>query len=587
MAKKQKTLPSDPSREHLNLRLIIIIPVIFILVSLGVGLLAMTLTQFSLHPASPSFKELLILRLSIVGSSLFAGLLGALLAYGITKPVRRAIVEAQEMIRYAEAEPPRIEAANELRALSALFDQAFVSFIELVQAREMLDSINEGIVALDKEGRVAGMNLRAQEILEIPLAEARHKSLSELLGRSTANEVLLRIAQSVLREQEERVHNRVPLCPPSGKETLLSLKVSPLKLKSDPQELLGAIIAFKEQPYRSGELPEIVGKSPQFTEVLDLVAKVAPTDSRVLIMGESGTGKELIVNAIHRLSPRREKPLIKLNCAAIPEGLLESELFGHEKGAFTGAVSKKPGKFELANGGTIFLDEIGDMSPSTQAKVLRVLQEGELTPVGGSETKQVDVRVLAASNKDLFQEVQQGRFREDLYYRLNVITLSLPPLRERKSDIPFLADHFLEVAAKRSNDEEKSLSRSALDLLLAYSWPGNVRELENALERASLLSNGSVIQPEDLPISPNVNSVRSVHRVVPTDAMNAKDSTDAKHASLNETLEAVEKELIIQALKKSSGVQVEAAKLLGLNHKNLWHKIKKHNIIPSDVENNG
>lgn len=582
MAEKKKNLPSDPSTEHLNLRLIIIIPVIFILVSLGVGLLAMTLTQFALHPASPSFKELLILRLSIVGSSLFAGLLGALLAYGITKPVRRAIVEAQEMIRYVEAEPPRIQAANELRALSALFDQAFVSFIELVQAREMLDSINEGIVALDKEGRVAGMNLRAQEILEIPLAEARHKSLSELLGRSTANEVLLRIAQSVLREQEERVHNRVPLCPPSGKETLLSLKVSPLKLKSDPQELLGAIIAFKEQPYRSGELPEIVGKSPQFTEVLDLVAKVAPTDSRVLITGESGTGKELIVNAIHRLSPRREKPLIKLNCAAIPEGLLESELFGHEKGAFTGAVSKKPGKFELANSGTIFLDEIGDMSPSTQAKVLRVLQEGELTPVGGSETKQVDVRVLAASNKDLFQEVRQGRFREDLYYRLNVITLSLPPLRERKSDIPFLADHFLEVAAKRSNSEKKSLSRGAMDSLLAYSWPGNVRELENALERASLLSNGSVIQPEDLPITPNAapGNPHTRNRQVEKNWLESQ-------ASLNETLEAIEKELIIQALKKSSGVQVEAAKLLGLNHKNLWHKIKKHNIIPSDVENNG
>jgi transcriptional regulator with GAF, ATPase, and Fis domain len=313
------------------------------------------------------------------------------------------------------------------------------------------------------------------------------------------------------------------------------------------------------------------------------VVKVASTNSRVLIMGESGTGKEIIANAIHRLGPRKDKPLIKLNCAAIPEGLLESELFGHEKGAFTGAVSKNPGKFELANGGTIFLDEIGDMSPSTQAKVLRVLQEGEFVPVGGNQTKKVDVRIIAATNKDLFLEVQQGRFREDLFYRLNVITFNIPPLRERKSDIPFLADHFLEELSKRSNNEKKSLSRNALDCLLAYSWPGNVRELENAIERASLLSNGSVIQPEDLPITPNVNSVRSVHRVVPTDAMNAKDSTDAKHASLNETLEAIEKELIIQALKKSGGVQVEAAKLLGLNHKNLWHKIKKHNITPSDI----
>lgn len=578
MAEIDKSLSGDSSREHLNLRLIIIIPVIFILVSLSVGLLAMTLTQVVLHPASPSSKEILILRLSIVASSLLAGFLGALLAYAITKPVRRAITEAQQMIRYVEANSPPIAAANEVRALSALFDQAFVSFIELVQAREMLDSVNEGIVALDKEGKLAGMNLLAQEMLETSLADARHKSLSDLLGKAPGNRILLTITQSSLQEQEERVHNSVPLCSPSGRETLVSLKVSPLKLKTDPRELLGAIVAFKEQPYRPGELPEIVGRSQQLAEVLGLVMKVAPTDSRVLIMGESGTGKEVIANAIHRLSTRKDKPFIKLNCAAIPEGLLESELFGHEKGAFTGAVNRKPGKFELANGGTIFLDEIGDMSPSTQAKVLRVLQEGEFTAVGGSETKKVDVRIIAATNKELFGEVQQGRFREDLFYRLNVVTFNIPPLRERKADIPLLAEHFLDEVAKRSNGDKKALSRGALDRMLAYPWPGNIRELENAIERATILSNGSVIQAEDLPISPNANSVRSVYRVIPTDAMKAKDSTDAKHASLNETLETVEKELIIQALKKSGGVQVEAAKLLGLNHKNLWHKIRKHKI---------
>lgn len=495
-----KPLPDDSSREHLNLRLIVIIPVIFILVSLSVGLLAMTLTQFALHPANPSSKELLILRLSIVASSLLAGFLGAILAYGITKPVRRAISEAQKMIGYVEARPRPIAAANEVRALSALFDQAFVSFIELVQAREMLDNVNEGIIALDKEGKLAGMNLRAQEMLETSLAEARHKSLSDLLEKASGNQVLLTIAQSSLQGQEERVHNSVPLCSPSGRETLVSLRVSPLKLKSDPHELLGAIVAFKEQPYRPGELPEIVGRSQQFTEVLALVMKVAPTDSRVLIMGESGTGKGLVANAIHRLSRRKEQPFVKLNCAAIPEGLLESELFGHEKGAFTGAHARKSGKFELANGGTIFLDEIGDMSPSTQAKVLQVLQEGELTPVGGNQTKKVDVRVIAATNKDLFSEVQQGRFREDLFYRLNVVTFNVPPLRERKADIPLLAEHFLDEVAKRSNGDRKALSRDALDRMLAYSWPGNVRELENAIERAAILSDGSAIQPEELPI---------------------------------------------------------------------------------------
>jgi len=579
VAKENKLLAGDSSREHLNLRLIIIIPAIFILVSLGVGLLAMTLTQFALHPAIPSSKELLILRLSIVASSLLAGLLGALLAYGITKPVRRAIFEAQKMIRYMEPEPPPIEAANEVRALSALFDQAFVSFIELVQAREMLDSINEGIVALDKEGKIAGMNMRAQEILEISLAEARHKSFSDLLGKSAVNEVLLTIAQSGLREQEERVHNSVPLCPPSGRETLISLKVSPLKLKNDPQELLGAIVAFKEQPYRPGELPEIVGRNQQFMEVLDLVVKVAPTDSRVLIMGESGTGKGLIANAIHRLSPRKDKLFIKLNCAAIPEGLLESELFGHEKGAFTGAHSRKAGKFELANGGTIFLDEIGDMSPSTQAKVLQVLQEGEFTPVGGNQTKKVDVRTIAATNKDLFLEVRQGRFREDLFYRLNVITFNVPPLRERKSDIPLLADHFLDEVARRGSGEKKSLSRSALDSLLTYPWPGNVRELENALERAAILSNGSAIQPEDLPITAGVSLLNPYSRIVEGDRREKKTVVVARGEKRGIVLQAVARlpeQFTAQELRRSCpSVSPEMVRVV-------LRELQKENLLMSE-----
>lgn len=558
-------------RAHLNLRLIVLIPVIFILLSLGVGLLAMALTQSFLPVAMPNPKQLLFLHLWIVGSSLLAGLLGAFLAHAITKPVRKAILEAQKMIDYVEEKPSTIKAANEVGALSTVFDQAFVSFVELVQAREMLDGVNEGILALDQEGRVAGMNFHAQEVLGISLAEARHKTFHELVDSNPADEMLLATIQNVIENQEERYHNRVSFRHQSGKETLLSLKVSPLKLKSEPEKLLGAIVAFREQLDRSGELPEIIGKSPQLEEVLELVTKVAPTHSRVLILGESGTGKELIANAVHRLSPRRNKPFIKINCAAIPETLLESELFGHEKGAFTGATARKAGKFELANGGTIFLDEIGDMTPSTQAKVLRVLQEGEFVPVGGNETKKVDVRIIAATNKDLLGEVRQGRFREDLFYRLNVITLSLPPLRDRKSDIPFLASHFLEERAKKNSDEKKSLSRAAMDRLLGYSWPGNIRELENSIERASLLSNGPVIQPEDLPIPKATNSPSN-------SSMSSIEYGSGPQASLNETLEAMEKELIIQALKKSGGVQVEAAKLLGLNHKNLWHKIKKHQI---------
>ena len=584
MKKKEEIISYNPTREHLNLRLIVVIPVVFILASLSVGLWAMSLTQFALKPAMPNPADLLYIRSWIVGSSLLAGLLGAFLAYRITKPVKMAILEARKMIQYVKADLPPIKAVNEVGVLSTLFDQAFVSFVELAQAREMLDSINEGIVALDEGGRIAGMNLKAQETLEISLDQAKQKSLNDLLGPASANSILIGIAQSVLSEREDRIHNLVPLRSPSGKETFLSVRASPLRLKRQPHEFLGVIITFQEKSMGHLQLPEMIGKSPKFTEVLDLAVKVAPTDSTVLLLGESGTGKELVADAIHRLGRRKDKPFAKINCGAIPEGLLESDLFGHERGAFTGAVSKKAGKFELADGGTVFLDEIGDLTLATQVKLLRFLQQKEFTPVGATEVKRVDVRIISATNRDLLIEVQQGRFREDLFYRLNTITLSLPPLRERKLDIPFLADHLLEKIAERSQAERKSLSRSSLDCLLAYSWPGNVRELENTLERAVLVSNGSVIQPQDLPLPPDADGIEATHLAGGMEPLDATNSVEAQHATLNETLDAVEKELIIQALKKSGGIQVEAAKLLGLNRKNLWHKIKKHKIIAGDLK---
>jgi len=584
LKKKEEIISYNPTREHLNLRLIVVIPVVFILASLSVGLWAMSLTQFALKPAMPNPADLLYIRSWIVGSSLLAGLLGAFLAYRITKPVKMAILEARKMIQYVKADLPPIKAVNEVGVLSTLFDQAFVSFVELAQAREMLDSINEGIVALDEGGRIAGMNLKAQETLEISLDQAKQKSLNDLLGPASANSILIGIAQSVLSEREDRIHNLVPLRSPSGKETFLSVRASPLRLKRQPHEFLGVIITFQEKSMGHLQLPEMIGKSPKFTEVLDLAVKVAPTDSTVLLLGESGTGKELVADAIHRLGRRKDKPFAKINCGAIPEGLLESDLFGHERGAFTGAVSKKAGKFELADGGTVFLDEIGDLTLATQVKLLRFLQQKEFTPVGATEVKRVDVRIISATNRDLLIEVQQGRFREDLFYRLNTITLSLPPLRERKLDIPFLADHLLEKIAERSQAERKSLSRSSLDCLLAYSWPGNVRELENTLERAVLVSNGSVIQPQDLPLPPEADGTEATHLAGGMGPLDATNSVEAQHATLNETLDAVEKELIIQALKKSGGIQVEAAKLLGLNRKNLWHKIKKHKIIAGDLK---
>ncbi len=312
-----------------------------------------------------------------------------------------------------------------------------------------------------------------------------------------------------------------------------------------------------EARYRFGN---IIAQSGNMREVLKLITRVAGTDATVLIAGESGTGKELAAEAIHHHSRRREGALVKLNCAAIPEGLLESELFGHERGAFTGAVGKKIGKFELADQGTIFLDEIGDMGPLSQAKVLRVLQEKTIERVGGIHTVHVDARVIAATNKNLSHEVREKRFREDLYFRLNTFPIVLPPLRERKEDIPLLTEQFLKKSGKRAGVEVRGISHEALDYLRRYDWPGNVRELENCIERAVIMAGEGLITPVHLP--PYLLSSS-----VPRDLF-----------PLDETLAKIEKEIILEALQKSGGVQSRAAKILGISERSLWHRVKKYRI---------
>ncbi|HQN18634.1 MAG TPA: sigma 54-interacting transcriptional regulator [Syntrophobacteraceae bacterium] len=309
--------------------------------------------------------------------------------------------------------------------------------------------------------------------------------------------------------------------------------------------------------------PDFIGRSEVMRGLFHQVLKVAPTDSTVLITGESGTGKELVANALYEHSLRKGKPFVKINCVAIPEGLLESELFGHEKGAFTGAVSRKPGKFEIADGGTIFLDEIGDMALTTQAKVLRVLQEREFERVGGNRNIKVDVRIIAASNRDLLKMVREERFREDLYYRLNVIPLHLPPLRDRKEDIPLLADYFL----GRTSDAV-GLSPEASELLLAYSWPGNVRELQNALERAAVMAD-SMIRPSHLPSVITSGSLMDdlEKRALPEGEL-----------SIDDRLRGIERGIILEALRRAGGVQVKAAQLLGISPRSLWHRVKKLEI---------
>jgi len=309
--------------------------------------------------------------------------------------------------------------------------------------------------------------------------------------------------------------------------------------------------------------PDIMAPSPAMRSVLGLVKKIAPTDSTVLILGESGTGKELIARNIHSHSRRADKPFVAINCAGIPEGLLESELFGHEKGAFTGAYARRIGKLEAAHGGTVFLDEIADMPMMTQAKILRALQEREIERVGGGPPVRVDIRILAATNKDLARMVQEGTFREDLFFRINVFSLRLPALRERSEDIPLLATFLL-----RRIRPEASFSPQALAALTAHHWPGNVRELKNVIEAAAALSDG-IIGPEHL---------TGGLRLTPACQMAESAAPECLPGNLDERLAALEKGLILEALTRAGGVQVRAARLLGIKERSLWHRIAKHSI---------
>ncbi|MBX6423063.1 sigma-54-dependent Fis family transcriptional regulator [Thermosulfurimonas sp. F29] len=311
---------------------------------------------------------------------------------------------------------------------------------------------------------------------------------------------------------------------------------------------------------------EIIGKSRAIREVFRLIDKVAPTESTVLILGESGTGKELVARAIHARSRRRHGPFVPVNCGAIPEELLESELFGYERGAFTGATRSKPGRFELAHGGTIFLDEIAEMSPKLQVKLLRILQERRVERLGGERAFPVDIRIIAATNRDLEREVAEGRFREDLYFRLNVIPIKLPPLRERKEDIPLLAKHFLARFCEREDLPLKKLSDGALRRLMEYHWPGNVRELENLMERLVILTEGEIIEEKDLP--EHIRSASPVPICPP-----GKFPVDG--FSLPRALREFERELILQALEISGGVKSRAARLLGIKRTTLIEKMKR------------
>ena len=319
----------------------------------------------------------------------------------------------------------------------------------------------------------------------------------------------------------------------------------------------------------------MIGEHPLIQKITQLVRKVATTDATILIMGESGTGKELVARAVHALSPRVDRPFIPVNCGAIPAELLESEMFGHERGAFTGAIGQRAGMFQLANGGTIFLDEVGEMSATLQVKLLRVLQDREIRPVGADRVFKVDVRVLAASNKDLAAEVEEGNFREDLFYRLQVIPIVMPPLRERRSDIPLLTSHFLDKHNRKRSGRPARIVEEAMVHLWEYDWPGNVRELENLLERLVILTEDGRIGLENLP--PNIRSFISEKKI-------PRPTLGEEGLDLNTAVEEFENRLIEEALRRTKGNKQAAARLLGLKRTTLVAKLRRRRGADADDE---
>jgi len=388
-------------------------------------------------------------------------------------------------------------------------------------------------------------------VVPIRSGEAVIGTLSAELRLATAEAGVLEADTALLERAAELIAESAKL-----RERILEERVM---LCVDDVDGPGPTDADRLPPNLSGGL---VGTSAAMRAVYELVSQVAPSEATVLVSGESGTGKELVAAEIHRLSRRSDGPLIKVNCSALPESVIESELFGHEKGAFTGAVAQRKGRFELAHGGTLFLDEIGELSPQVQVKLLRVLQEREIERVGGSAVVKVDVRVIAATNRRLEDEIAAGRFREDLYYRLNVFPVRVPPLRERKSDIVLLADYFAEKYSRRNGKPIKRISSPALDLFTSYHWPGNVRELENCIERAAILSTDMVIHSYHLP--PSLQSAQST---------NTEPTT-----TLEAALSRLEKELIVEALKISGGNMAAASRRLGISERQMGLRVHHYGI---------
>ncbi len=426
---------------------------------------------------------------------------------------------------------------------------------------------NEGFEVVTAQGGKAGLEALAQGPPDVVLTDIRMPGVSgmDLLAEARQRDpempVILMTAQAELRTAIEAVNQGAFQYVQKPFETAALVAICRRAMENRRLKVENKSLKQEIRRRDRSQTVRPIGRSRQFGEVMKLAETVAPTESTVLIQGDSGTGKEVIARYIHELSPRSEGPFVSINCGALPESLLESELFGHVKGSFTGAVRDHQGLFAAARAGTFFLDEVGETTPAIQVKLLRVLQEREVIPVGGTEPVQVDVRLIAATNRDLDEEIRAGRFRSDLYYRLNVIAIHLPPLRSRRDDIPVLAEAFLRRIAEQRHEEPKTIDSDALDAILAYDWPGNVRELENALERATTLTKGGEIPASALPV--RVTERRAEPLV-------------AERVHPNPTLDVVERAYIMWVLQSEAGNKTRAAEVLGIDPSTLYRKLGRY-----------
>ena len=443
---------------------------------------------------------------------------------------------------------------------------------ELINQKNKLDAIFnsniEGTFTIDNDWNVTSFNTSAEKITGYKKFEAIGKKCWDIFNSSICRNGCH--MEETVQKGKPMIGNELEILHKGGK--IIPIRVNSAILLNNKNENIGAVETFmdiSEIRNLSAHLREffkyenIVGRNKEIKQIISVLESVSQTDSSVLITGESGTGKELAARAIHLNSSRKTGPFIAVNCSAFVESLIESELFGHEKGAFTGAIKTKIGRFELAQGGTLFLDEIGDLSTAVQTKLLRVLETHEFERVGGNKSIKMATRIIAATNKNLSEEISAGRFREDLFYRINVINIHLPPLRERMDDFPLLVNHFIESFNKKFNKHIKQFSSSAYDLVMDYNWPGNIRELENAIEHCFVLCNGDIIQVECLP-----KRLREP----------GKKTIVLNNPDVQKGFKETEKELIISVLKKNNYSRAEAAKELNINPSTLWRKMKKLGI---------